>query len=208
MTDDAKMFMNYRRLRHIKRCNNFPTNAGEDVAQHSYYVTLMVMAFTDEYNTWVDSTDAEHTIIDSELALRKALLHDTDESITGDIHWNIKHHSKAIHDEIIVATRDVMMLSYGNAETLDDYRVMADCCKDGIEGEIVDIADMLELGLYSWEECSLGNPYLKTMLDRCVKLVKEKPLYPVLVQASALFNSVMEIIESDYTVAEDLYILG
>ena len=101
---DLKIFMNYRRLKDIKRCNNFPVVNQEDVAQHSFYVTLLAMALADEYNTWAGDInmgyhpfDVEHQymIAKTEIVIRKALTHDLEESFTSDIPWNIKLQQKS-----------------------------------------------------------------------------------------------------------------
>lgn len=210
---DLKIFMNYRRLKDIKRCNNFPVVNQEDVAQHSFYVTLLAMALADEYNTWAGDInmgyhpfDVEHQymIAKTEIVIRKALTHDLEESFTSDIPWNIKHMSEEVHEVITEAINQRIDKAYENSRTMELYHDIGSKCKDGFEGRFVEIADMLELGVYCWEEKAKGNHFLQPMIDKCVRLLKSYPEYDTLLEASPLFKSLMDLIVSDGIVAETL----
>ena len=93
MANTQGIFMNIRRLRHIKRCNNFPTLNPTDVAQHSYFTTMLAMLFVDEL---VENSE-EKVPIDKETVLRKCLLHDFEEAFTSDIPYPVKHMNFFIH---------------------------------------------------------------------------------------------------------------
>lgn len=202
---DLKMFCNYRRLQHIKRCNNFPVINREDVAQHSYYVTLLAMIIADEYNNHAADNnmsyhpyDVEHhiQIVKVEEIMRKALLHDTEESITSDIPWNVKNADEETHHVIEQAIKRKIDSAYeGTTDIMQCYNEIGSKCKVGIEGQFVDIADMLELAMYCYEEVVMGNHYIKPLLDKCIRLVTENTLYNTLMEASPLFKSVVGLIE-------------
>ena len=212
-TKDLKIFMNYRRLKEIKRQNNFPIIHKVDVAQHSYYVAMMAMIMADEYNTWVEEqnaiaydelSDNVYLLVKTEIVIRKAMLHDLEESFTSDIPWNIKHAStefnKAINEVIDQKVRNAHKGCY----TMDMYREICSKCKDGLEGRFVEFADTLELGLHCWEEMASGNRFLKPMLEKCLNLIESYQDYAILREASPFFDSLCELLHSRTEVAEEL----
>lgn len=211
LTEDLKMFCNYRRLKEIKRCNNFPVINREDVAQHSFYVTLLAMAIADEYNTWAEGEYFEnpekyHPLVNTEVLLRKSLLHDTSESMTSDIPWNIKHMNEEINEILTEAIDKRIKEAYTGTKTMELYYQLSKDCKKNLEGQFVGIADMLELGLYCYEERVKGNHLIQPLLDKCIELVKNNTLYSVLSESSSLFISVLQLIENydDSQTAEQL----
>lgn len=199
------MFMNYRRMRQIRRCNTFPTVNPIDVAQHSYYVTMLAMALSDEYNTWAEEYNLEfhpldfdnnYELVNTEKVLRKALLHDTEESITSDIPWNIKHMNDDINFALTKAIDERIDKAYEGTKTMEMYHQLGKACKDGLEGQVVNIADMLELAIYCWEEVVMGNHYLKSMLNKCLRLIDSYTIADVLKKSSPLFISIKDMLET------------
>lgn len=156
------MFMNMRRLRHLKRCNNYPTIMNEDVAQHSYYVTLLAKLFYDEAN----SLGVE---LDLGLLLSKCLVHDMEESFVSDIPYPIKHANDNFHDDLEKVVDKGMSLMIGEDLDTKIWDVERKSCKTGVEGSIVALCDMLELAIFCYEECRLGNTYCSGLLDNCRK---------------------------------------
>lgn len=211
---DLKIFMNYRRLKDIKRCNNFPVINQEDVAQHSFYVAFLAMVIADEYNTWASDNnigysnpfDTEHQYVTAktEIVIRKALTHDLEESFTSDIPWNIKHMDEQVHETITKAINQRIDKAYENSSTMELYHDIGSKCKDGFEGRFVDIADMLELGIYCWEERAKGNHFLQPMIDKCMRLIQSYAEYETLIKASPLFKSLMGLLGSLPSIAETL----
>lgn len=165
---DLNVLMNLRRLRYIKRCNNFPTVISEDVAQHSYFVSILAMAIADEYNA------IKGKVVSVEVVMRKALLHDSDEAYTSDIPWNIKHMSEEFHSYLTdTITRRMNKVYSECTDTFQCYNQYSQTCKSGIEGVIVNLADNLELGMYCCEEYQMGNFYLKDMIVKAVQLAQD-----------------------------------
>lgn len=211
---DLKMFMNYRRMRHIRRCNTFPVLNPIDVAQHSYYVTMLAMAISDEYNTYADEYNLDFhpldfdnrlELLNTEVVLRKALCHDTEESITSDIPWNIKHMTPEVHQMLSEAINTKVDKAYEGTSTMEIYHKLGKECKDKLEGKIVDLADMTELAIYCWEEIAEGNNYMKSMLNKCLKLMDSYTQDTVIPVASHLFTSIREMLKTDPKVtAENL----
>lgn len=199
---DLQMFMNYRRMRHIRRCNTLPCVAPIDVAQHSYYVTMLAMTITDEYNIYAEENNLGYhdevtnnmKLLNAELVMRKSLLHDTEESIVSDIPWTVKHMNNEIHSALESAVDDRMNRAYSGTKTLQSYNELCKECKDGFEGAIVNLADMMELAIYCWEEIGMGNYSLMSMFNRCLSLIETYPYVNVLEIASPLFSSIRRML--------------
>ena len=163
-----QLFMNCRRMRHIRRCNNFPTLQQEDVAQHGFYVTMLAMLFNDECRLY-----NEKCMLNAEFLLRKCLLHDTEETFTSDIPYPIKHSDGIIHERLENNINQAMMKLAGDSQISMNWEIFRQECKSGIEGKVVAFCDMLELALYSYEEISLGNKMMTVMLDNCNKYLED-----------------------------------
>lgn len=211
---DLKVFMNYRRLKEIKRCNNFPVNTSEDVAQHSYYVTLIAMILADEYNTWMadyefsGNKEKENSVniqyVKIEQLLRKSLVHDLEEVFTSDIPWNIKHMNEEVHQSISAAINQRLDKAYEKCKTMELYLSLGKHCKDGFEGQFVEIADTLELAIYTWEEISKGNIFLKSLMHKCLVIISSYPLYNELMRASSFFKRLWELLLEEPSNIENL----
>lgn len=214
---DLEMLLNHRRLRHLRRCNTLPTASNEDVAQHSFYVAMLAMAIGDEYNTAADIHNLEYHPLDFDnqmepldmnKALRKALCHDLEEAFTGDIPWNIKHQSEEFHQGVEKAVQQHMDRLYDGTSAMSSCQRLNAECKQGNEGKLIEVVDMLELAIYSWEEYAAGNSALRPMLDKAVRLIKAMDFSSVLLKASPLFAAVMNLLENPTaasTVVEHLY---
>lgn len=67
-----------------------------------------------------------------------------------------------------------METAYANTgELLQEYKQIARTCKEGFEGLVLNIADMLELAIHCYEEYTLGNAWMETLLNKALFLVKE-----------------------------------
>ncbi len=214
---DLEMVLNLRRMRHLRRCNTLPTISDEDVAQHSYFTAMLAMSIGDEYNTFATEhnlgyhpLDIENQMVElkMEVVLRKALCHDMEETFVSDIPWNIKHMDEETHTMFEKAVQRHMDEVFSGTSVFQIQREMNSTCKDGLEGELVNVVDMMELALYCWEECSQGNVSMKRMLYKAVRLIKSYEFSSVLLKSSALFRELMNLLENASTagtVAEYIY---
>lgn len=168
-------FGEWRRIRFISRCNNFPRATNEDVAQHSCFVTQLVMIIADELNESQQFLE-ENQPLNVESVLRKAIVHDVPEAFTSDIPYSIKHFDKDIQNKM--SEMELAILNKAFSKTTDRfYRYVVDSreSKQDAEGEIVRIADMLELAWYCYEEAHMGNTNLLCLLDRAVNILVSYP---------------------------------
>ena len=204
MTNETKVLVNYRRMRNLRRCNNYPLINSMDVAQHSYNVTVLAMVFADEYNISAADKNVEFHPFDvenqldlavTEEVLRKAILHDTDEVVTGDIFWTVKHYTPEFNREVSKVTEEISEHVYQDTSTIfRQYQEWSHGCKDGLEGAIVDMADMVELALFCLEELSMGNSNIRPLYDKAVSLLPEKRLFNELMELSPTFNDIYSIL--------------
>lgn len=202
MNQDINIFMNYRRLRHLQRCNNFLRISPEDVAQHSYFTTMLAMIIADEYNLAVEAAQkksdgySQYEKANVEIVMRKALMHDTDEAITSDIPYNVKHITPEFNAEMekVLSSMTKETLE-GCSELYERYWYLANTCKEGLEGKIVDLADMLELATYCWEEYAAGNTMMKGLLDRAVNYLQTKDT--IILGASTTVKGLVKLLSSE-----------
>lgn len=171
-----KLFMNFRRMRHIKRCNNFPTLIPTDVAQHSYFTTMLAMLFVDELEFETGFSDIKPKPVNAEILLRKCMLHDLEEAFTSDIPYPVKHMSEEVHRYLENGINDkyaTLIEKDGKNFVMSRWNYNRHNCKDGVEGSIVAFCDMLELALYCYEELCRGNKSLEVLLDNCNEYLDE-----------------------------------
>lgn len=145
-----------RKLRFIKRFSTHPCIIPMSVAEHCYYVI---------YYSWLVAQEfiKSGQQIDIKAVFEKALLHDIEEGITGDMHKFFK--TEIIHKEIDKACKDKV--------SLEIYKIWKNARDDSIEGQIVNFADNYEVLIYCLEEAKIGNKDLyKIFKDQC-KNMKE-----------------------------------
>lgn len=160
--------MNSRRMRHIKRCNNFPCVFPEDVAQHSYFVALLSNIFVDEFNSWCKNTENIGYMLDKGEVLQRAICHDWDEALTSDIPYVIKHINSEVEESLHVAIQHrIDSVLKGTSDSIKNLWESCNNCKNGLPGMVITICDMLELALYCYEECTTGNTALEPVLRNC-----------------------------------------
>jgi putative hydrolase of HD superfamily len=157
-----------RSLMTVGRFNVYKCHFREDVAQHSYFTAL--------YAILADLERGRGRRVDVEKLLRMALLHDAEESRTGDIHHPFKHQdpafTKSIDDRALQWFEDLML---GLPDTLAHQYVELRKAESGdtTEAVLVKAADKLEALLWAYEEYLLGNNHVsnaKIVEDILLKL--------------------------------------
>ncbi len=141
-----------RRMCRVFRYNSSPVIRQENVAEHSWYVAQMCMRMY--YYVLKNEPEAK---LDLGKLLSQALSHDMDEMLTGDIPRPFKYHNERIRKEIDIAAKDIFT-SYATRVELPPECINAVLdCKDGLEGELVALADLLTVISYVAEESAMGN---------------------------------------------------
>lgn len=142
----------------------------ENVAEHSFHVTLYSMILADLEGKIFKNK------VDKEKLLKAALLHDLEECLTGDIIYGFKHTDKSLTREIKKMSEKFFKKLMGNLpeKISKEYITLWATSKNmgKIEGKILDAADKLEGLIYALNEFSLGNKAFKETIETYKKQLK------------------------------------
>lgn len=144
------------RLRHIERWNLMRSTITENVAEHSYHVSLLTHLLC------TIARDIFHQDINPDRAAAYALFHDATEVFTGDIPTPVKHHNPRILSnfrEIESLAADRLLATI--PEQLNDaYRPLVTGQEDEADAGVmryVKAADALDAYLKCVSEMAAGN---------------------------------------------------
>ena len=147
------------RTRYTFRFNGCRTAHRESIAEHSYFTSLYAMLVAD----WVQSSYDGLPIIDVSEVLRRTLLHDVEEVLTGDLPRPYKHgngvefHSM-LEDTARKACREVTSSFTFDGTWAERYANIWERAKDDtVEGRIVSFADFLSAISFILQEIESGN---------------------------------------------------
>ena len=200
MTSILRFLKLTRRLSSIERCSNTPHIKNSNVAEHSFYTALLAMLFADlENDRIMTETMRDHNIeVDSELFLelfkepeirnkmydtseviKRALLHDLEESITGDILYPLKNENKTMKPllkSIISKIVNDELFEDIPAERVRNYYVgLWRKSKDETkEGRLVAAADKFEILLYAISEIELGNMGFYAIYNKALSILHKE----------------------------------
>jgi len=152
----------YTRLSSITRFNTRPKIINESVAEHSYFVVLCSMLI---------SEFADKKSIASNMKM--SVLHDVEESMSGDIPAHVKEDNIKLYNEIQKVNRDMMktILSVLPSDMSSEYGDLWNECKK--TKNITNFADCLSGVLYCVREEKLGNHYLSLAKKRYIEKINE-----------------------------------
>jgi len=141
----------YKRLSSIRRFNATCCIVPENVAAHSFFVTYITMILCDIVND-----ECLPQVVDTEICLRIALVHDVEESMSGDILANMKTENAGFRRELEIINLNIMKKIYASDTRYIKYwRKIND--REDLEGRLVKLADRVALCCYSGNEARLGN---------------------------------------------------
>lgn len=143
-----------RRLNDVTRFTTRPFNNKLTVGEHSFRVSHLVMLLG--YSGGVN----EGTVSE---AIRKALMHDMEEGLTGDIPSPVKNSSDTFKTSYNIMSRHFMY----NLLIPYFYRFWRKD-KKGASGELVYLADNLEAFASIYEEILSGNERVREIYERFV----------------------------------------
>lgn len=174
------------RLRFIRRYNTALVLHSENVAEHSYYVAFYAMCLA-RY------AERKGFIIDFRDLMEKALIHDIDESRTGDFTRTFKHSRPKLRELLEKAAYEEAMTIFSSLFPGDDYYVnllgkrWASAKDASYEGCIIALADYLCVFSHMWHELSCSNV---TMLDNYRTMVKYAATF-----STERYNFLREVVE-------------
>jgi len=152
-------------LSFIVRYSNVPRIRDEDVAQHSFFTSAIVVRLHERYE------------FDLGLALLAAVSHDLPESKIDDVSHAVKNRFPRVAKALREAEHEVIKKLPPNFQK--GIKIFE---SETIEGKICRLADALQCYQYSKTELDLGNKgYMKHVYckstERCAKLIKELQEY-------------------------------
>lgn len=146
---------NTRKLDKIIRFSAQMRIKDESVSEHSFYTAFYAMILADLEEKIFKNK------VNKESVLKTALLHDIEESLTGDIIHSFKHIDKNLNKEINRLSQKFLDNLMDNLpeKIAKEYKILWKQAKDTtkIEGKIIEAADKLEGLIYSLNEQALGN---------------------------------------------------
>ncbi len=143
------------RLRYVYHFSGVPVLRQISVAEHSFMVAFIAMALGREIETTHEAIEEN---FNEGLLLRKALLHDLEEAISGDFPRPFKHGSgpevkAALDKAAYVAAQQVFGAFHDDPSEVLHYCHTWKYAKDStLEGRTVRVADFLAVAAYLYEE--------------------------------------------------------
>ena len=133
-------------LSFINRYTNVIRVKNEDVAQHSFFVSAIVLKLHEDYD------------FDLGKALQAAISHDISEADLSDVTHDVKVKFPNLANEISIAENTVLK-KYPPAVRVGFLIFIG----DSVEGLVVNLADVIQVQQYLSNEISLGNAKLSSI---------------------------------------------
>lgn len=154
----------FTRLRYVYRWSTFRNAHPESVAEHCYYVALYSLFICE----WLLSrTDSEFLYEDCYDAVAKALCHDLEETLTGDMPRIFKHSDPRLEEALALTAGIAMRQTIGSLDldpdTDDQFaKWWCESKSSDFSGSIVAFADYLSVLSYLLQE-KLDNNHSVTL---------------------------------------------
>ena len=145
-------------LKALTRYNNKFKIISESVAEHSFFVAILVLKMHDDYK------------FNLEKALKMGLIHDIPELHLSDVTHDVKRNFPQLAKEVTKAEFVIMRNKYPN--WYSTFKSFED--QDSVEALVVKMADNLSCVQYASAEMDLGNKgYMKDVAQSAGKRVME-----------------------------------
>jgi 5'-deoxynucleotidase YfbR-like HD superfamily hydrolase len=145
----------------------------QTVAEHLYHTSLYAMIMADLEKQMGNEVDVEKL-------LRATLIHDLEESLTGDIIFDFKHSDEKVAQEIKNLGKKFFedMVGHLPENIAKKYTEIWLNAKNEntIEGKIMHAADRFEALAYAMEEREIGNKNFDTIIERLIEDLKNMKL--------------------------------
>ena len=172
-----EFFRRVRALSYIERCSNTPHIRAYSVAEHSYYITLYSMIFADMENLRLEKLKSEFfETYDASSVMRKALLHDLEESVVGDIlypvHAGDPIFKKAL-DEVRTGCVEAQLFKELPNSLRNYYiRLWKIAKDDSLEGKLVACMDKFEILVFAMQEIRMGNRDFWQLYENALEIIR------------------------------------
>lgn len=178
VSDSILPFINRSlRLSLIDRCSNTPHVNPYPVASHSYYVALFAMMFADIENERLrNDLERMHPLYDTSEVIKRALLHDLEESETGDILFPVHNMSPPLRrqlEKVRVYVVDNIVFEELPSEVRKYYIRLWRTSKDEtMEGVLIAAMDKFEILVFATREIDMGNTLFREVYESAKKILK------------------------------------
>lgn len=173
-TNVKKFLSNVRNLDKVIRFSTQMRLKDESVAEHSFHTAFYAMILA-------DMEIKNGNKVDVEKVLRRALLHDIEESLTGDVIHGFKYSDPELAEKMKqMGLEFCKKLLQDVPEFSENYlRFWNEAKDETVEGKIVEAADKMEALMYSLEEYSLGNKNFKPIIENLTENLRSTGLKSV-----------------------------
>ena len=163
----ALMMGSPHRMSHVYRYSSIAVLRRQHVAEHTFYVSFYAL------NIAYALIREGFKVCIGKL-LERAIVHDIDESHTGDFLRTVKYGTPGLKEALDGVSSSMMLKMVDELDT--DLRLYSSwlCSKvDDLEGHILEVADLAEVGSYVLEEIRLGNRHVAPILSEVAKYISQ-----------------------------------
>jgi len=161
LIDDLKELY---KLKTLVRYNNKVRIKDENVAEHSYYVSLFTLIICNDYNI------KNYLKL---VCLEEAILHDTPEIHIGEIPYDVKHLNKGFKKYLIGLETDYLGIFLKKFGVKRSYFSIMEINERTLCKLIVKLADTLSVLQYCSIEISLGNKSMKSIFNEAQSTISD-----------------------------------
>ena len=151
------------KLTEIKRLHVYHAAIPRSVAEHCYMVALICVDFAALLEGKVQ--------IDSSRLIRRALMHDIPEIVTGDVPYTTK---QILKKNMTCSWEEVESGMLGLPEDYPFSKDIWATAEESLEEKLLSLADMLELVKVTTYEARFGNASVSSVLDKAVEVSKRR----------------------------------
>jgi 5'-deoxynucleotidase YfbR-like HD superfamily hydrolase len=159
-----------RRLAAIRRFSSMHVNRPESVAEHIGFASIYAFLIVLDMKSRGEEIDIERT-------LGRVIVHDLDETMSGDIMRGFKYSNDKILEAIQEASEQNMndlVTEFGRKvgpSIIDNWKHSK---SDDIEGDVIELVDFICVIAYCREEASIGNKLLDDIVRGGHKIMQVK----------------------------------
>jgi 5'-deoxynucleotidase YfbR-like HD superfamily hydrolase len=151
-----------QRMSSIERYSSYPVIRRENVAEHSWYVTFYALLIARDLKDAGSTVDVQDVMV-------RALVHDIDESLLGDVVITTKSTvpglQEALENAAIERIGGLSTQLLGNTFLSDKWKGVKD--NTTLEGCVVQTADTLSVLSYIYQEYRFGNKTSTRIAQEC-----------------------------------------
>lgn len=163
----------------VQRMHTMPGHHMQTVGEHTFGVIAIILIITESYPS--PYKDGKLLAL-----IKAAMYHDVAEAITGDVPATVKWRHILLDDALKEVERRVD-LEFGLSVGLTEH-----------EHSLLKYADIMELAMYSIEECDSGNQKAAVVAWNCMDALESRRLTDITPDALELFDLVKLTLEANY----------